>query len=108
MGNRLKVKKWGAAVFLGILLAGLLPLYAVRAEQADLNAIVSASAQILYNNEGSYNSVNPNDNGAVSVGKLQWHGWRALSLLQTIVSANEKQAEKLLGSSLYKDRKSVV
>lgn len=103
MGNRLKVKKWGAAVFLGILLAGLLPLYAVRAEQADLNAIVSASAQILYNNEGSYNSVNPNDNGAVSVGKLQWHGWRALSLLQTIVSANEKQAEKLLGSSLYNE-----
>ena len=90
MENRIRVKKWSAAVLLGIFLAGMLPLYSVQAQQADMNTMVSAAAQILYNNEGSYNSVNPNDNGAVSIGKLQWHGWRALALLQSIVSANEE------------------
>lgn len=115
MGNRNKLQKWKAAVLAGILLTGLIPLYSVRAAQADtdiavpasaqadMDAIVSASAQILYNNEGSYNSVNPNDNGAVSIGKLQWHGWRALSLLQTVVSSNKQQAQEMLGSSLYKE-----
>ncbi len=103
MENRIRVKKWSAAVLLGIFLAGMLPLYSVQAQQADMNTMVSAAAQILYNNEGSYNSVNPNDNGAVSIGKLQWHGWRALALLQSIVSANEEQAKSLLGSTLYKE-----
>lgn len=115
MRNRSKLQKWKAAVLAGILLTGLIPLYSVRAAQADtdiavpvsaqadMDVIVSASAQILYNNEGSYNSVNPNDNGAVSIGKLQWHGWRALSLLQTIVSSNKEQAQEMLGSSLYKE-----
>lgn len=79
----------------------------VRAAKVDMNMIVSAAAEILYDNEGSYNSVNANDNGAVSIGKLQWHGWRALSLLKTIVSENESQAKKLLGNTLYNEIKSV-
>ena len=75
----------------------------VQAQQAGLEEVVAAAAQILYHNEGSYNSVNPNDNGAVSVGKLQWHGWRALALLQTITSANELQAQEMLGDTLYQE-----
>lgn len=101
-----KKKRCKAAILLAVILSVLfadLNLYTVRA--AETETIVSFAAQILYNNEGSYTSVNPNDNGAVSIGKLQWHGWRALSLLQTIVSANETQAKKLLGDTLYKEVK---
>lgn len=98
------IKKWRSAVFAGMLLVVLLlPSHFVQAAQADTDAVVSAAAQILYHNEGSYNSVNANDNGAVSIGKLQWHGWRALSLLQTITAANEAQAKELLGDTLYKE-----
>ena len=78
-------------------------IYPVQGAQADTEEIVVRAAEILYNNEGSYNSVNANDNGAVSIGKLQWHGWRALSLLQTIVKANDESAKELLGSKLYKE-----
>lgn len=75
----------------------------VQGAQAETEEIVVRAAEILYNNEGSYNSVNANDNGAVSIGKLQWHGWRALSLLQTIAKANDESAKELLGSKLYKE-----
>ncbi len=96
-----------AAFFLCAVLSALMlylqPVHTAQAAQADTPAIVSAAAEILYNNEGSYNSVNADDNGAVSIGKLQWHGWRALSLLQTIVKADDAQAQKLLGKTLYKE-----
>lgn len=71
--------------------------------QEDMEEIVISAAEILYNNEGSYNSVNANDNGAVSIGKLQWHGWRALSLLQSIAKANDEETKDLLGNALYKE-----
>lgn len=97
-------KRFQSAVLLAALLTVLvLPSHPVRAAQVQLDAVVSAAAQILYHNEGSYQSVNPNDNGAVSVGKLQWHGWRALSLLQTITASNEAQAQELLGDTLYQE-----
>ena len=70
---------------------------------ADIGDIVDAALGIIYVNEGSYTSVNPNDNGAVSVGKLQWHADRALNLLKTIVSANPSNARSILGSSLYNE-----
>lgn len=104
MKDRSHRKIWKPAVLLGMLFALLLfPSHFVQAAQADVDGVVSAAAQILYHNEGSYNSVNANDNGAVSIGKLQWHGWRALSLLQTVTAANEAQAKELLGNTLYKE-----
>lgn len=48
------------------------------------NTIIRAS-QIIFANEGNYSSVNADDNGALSVGRLQWHGTRALELLRRIV-----------------------
>lgn len=75
----------------------------VQGAQTDMEEIVVSAAEILYNNEGSYNSVNANDNGAVSIGKLQWHGWRALSLLQTIAKANDEKTKELLGNTFYKE-----
>ncbi|MDE7310088.1 MAG: peptidoglycan-binding protein [Eubacterium sp.] len=102
MRNENQMKRWRQAAVFGVLVAVLLfPSRSVQAAQVNVDAVVSAAAQILYHNEGSYNSVNANDNGAVSIGKLQWHGWRALSLLQTIVQANETQAQELLGDTLY-------
>lgn len=44
--------------------------------------IVAAAQNIIFANEGNYGSVNADDNGAVSVGKVQWHGTRALNLLK--------------------------
>lgn len=94
---------WKSAAAYVLILALLLPLYPARAAQSQIDTVVAAAAEILYNNEGSYKSVNANDNGAVSVGKLQWHGWRALSLLRTIVSADSRQAKELLGNALYQE-----
>lgn len=65
--------------------------------------IVEAALELLYYNEGSYGSINKNDNGAVSVGKIQWHATRALNLLKTIVNADTAAAEAILGSALYNE-----
>ncbi len=65
--------------------------------------IVDAAAEIIYRNEGNYSSVNANDNGALSIGKVQWHANRALSLLKTIVNANPSNALNILGSALYSE-----
>ena len=101
--KRMYANKWKKAAIFGIILSLLLPICSVRAEQADSDTVVAAAAKILYNNEGGYQSVNPNDNGALSIGKLQWHASRALSLLRAIVSADLKQAQNLLGNSLYNE-----
>jgi hypothetical protein len=61
------------------------------------------AAAIIYANEGSYGSVNRNDNGALSVGKMQWHGSRALSLLHTVSITNLMQARNVLGMALYNE-----
>ena len=66
-------------------------------------AIAERACIIIFSNEGNYGSVNKNDNGAVSIGKIQWHGNRALSLLKTIVKLNKNQANQILGSTLYNE-----
>ena len=65
--------------------------------------IVEAAIQILTTNEGSYGSVNANDSGALSIGKLQWNATRALNLLKTIVNKNPSQARNILGDALYNE-----
>ncbi len=64
--------------------------------------IVTAAQKIIFANEGNYGSVNADDNGAVSVGKVQWHGTRALYLLKTICKA-ENRAATILGAALYRE-----
>ena len=63
--------------------------------------IAEAASEIIFSNEGNYGSVNPNDNGAVSVGKLQWHGERARELLFCIC-VKDDEAEELLGD-IYRE-----
>ena len=64
--------------------------------------IVAAAQNIIFENEGNYGSVNADDNGAVSVGKVQWHGTRALNLLKTICKM-ESRAATILGAALYRE-----
>ena len=63
--------------------------------------IAAEAAKVIFANEGNYASVNADDNGAVSVGKVQWHGNRALSLLKKI--AQGAGAEATLGKALYNE-----
>ncbi len=66
--------------------------------------IIVSAAQIIIQNEGSYSSVNKNDNNhGMSIGKFQWNAYwgRALPLLQAIVKANPENAEEILGADLY-------
>lgn len=69
--------------------------------EAGKKEVAAAAAAIIFANEGGYSSVNANDNGAVSVGKVQWHGNRALSLLKIIVQKLGKTAAvDILGAVL--------
>lgn len=65
--------------------------------------IAAEAAKVIFANEGNYSSVNADDNGALSVGKVQWHGNRALSLLKKIVQGMGAGAETILGGSLYRE-----
>lgn len=68
-----------------------------------LHRIVTAAESLFWRYEGNYDSVNADDNGALSIGKMQWHAERALALLKTIVAANPEQALELLGEALYEE-----
>lgn len=68
----------------------------------NLKEIAEKAAQIIFSHEGNYGSVNRNDNGALSVGKVQWHGGRALGLMREICEAlGAKRSKEILGVALY-------
>lgn len=69
----------------------------------DIDDIVNAAKAFTSSKEGNYNSINANDNGAVSIGKVQWHGARALQLLKMIVEANPANAQSILTEALYNE-----
>lgn len=48
--------------------------------------VIPALKTFFIGTEGNYGSVNSNDNGALSVGILQWHGVRAGKLLRRILT----------------------
>ena len=59
---------------------------------------------VITNQEGSYNTINRNDNGALSIGLLQWHGDRALSILKTICkNMSPISIKNILDDSLYNE-----
>ena len=63
--------------------------------------VIRAVLVVFRRQEGTYDSVNRNDNGALSIGKLQWHGVRALELVKEIAAADPAAAYDCLGESLY-------
>lgn len=68
-----------------------------------VDRIVHAAEEFFIGHEGDYGTVVPADSGAVSLGKLGWHGARALYLLKMIVKKNPSRALSLLGSALYNE-----
>ena len=71
-----------------------------KADALSVPDTVEAALELLYYYEGTYGSINRDDNGSVSVGKIQWHGDRALGLLKTIVNMDVEQAKEILGEAL--------
>ena len=67
--------------------------------------LAKITGPIIFGNEGSYTTVVSNDNGALSIGKVQWHGTRALNLLKTIVNKLSKDASKYLSTKLLNEIK---
>lgn len=74
-----------------------LPFYGGGALETKTTDLISAS-------EGNYSSVNANDNGALSIGKIQWHAERAWDLAKRVVDKNPSQAQSILfGTNLYSE-----
>lgn len=71
-----------------LLLVPLLPRAAAAEweEALHVERILPPLKSYFMGTEGDYGSVNPNDNGALSVGILQWHGVRALKLVQRVAA----------------------
>ncbi|MCF0122566.1 MAG: S-layer homology domain-containing protein [Ruminiclostridium sp.] len=92
------MKKLTAALLACVMLLGMAPLSLAA---PTTQAIVDAALELIYSHEGTYNSINKNDNGAVSVGKIQWHGTRALALIKIVVNSNPTNAKSILGDTLY-------
>ena len=73
-------------------------------QKQTVSKIVVKAYDIIHESEGNYNSVNKDDNGAMSIGKIQWHAGRAKDLLRRVINAvGESSAKSALGTSLYND-----
>ncbi len=68
-----------------------------------LEQMANTAIECITSHEGSYGSINANDCGAVSVGKLQWHADRALALMRKTCELCPSFAEETLGSSFYNE-----
>ena len=88
-----------------VMLASAICVFPTKVGAAnDVNRVITAALTIIGYNEGNYASVNANDNGALSIGKLQWHANRALSLMRTIVnSLGAASAKSYIGDDLYNE-----
>ncbi len=93
------LRRVGIAVLTLCLLVGLCPL--ATAVQISDDTIITEGMKYLNVKEGNCDSINRDDNGAVSIGMIQWHGSRALTLLQQIVAADPDTALSYLGEELY-------
>ena len=58
--------------------------------------ILSLISEVLSMNEGSYSTINWNDNGATSVGKAQWNANRCKNIINKIRSTNQNEFDKVL------------
>ena len=90
----------GAAAQAG---SGSSPIRSVISKYIGGSSLAQKSVALTAKYEGKYDSVAANDNGACSIGKIQWHGTRALNLLKSICNENPSQAKNILGSSLYNE-----
>ena len=96
----------------GVLLAVLLCFALVTPASAaspSVTDIATAALDLISSHEGTYNSVNANDSGAVSVGKIQWHGERAHEVVRLAAQyMGPSGAIAILGQSFYDEIMSSV
>lgn len=76
---------------------------AVSTAAASLDEMTSTAISCIMSHEGSYGSVNRNDCGACSIGKLQWHAGRALNLLKSICNNAPDLSQSILGNTFYNE-----
>ena len=104
MQKGIRISSFILSIFMFITIFAVVAMPAAAAEAyVPVNDIVYAAAEIIYKNEGSYATVVKDDNGALSIGKVQWRGNRALSLLKDIVARNSDNAWNILGQTLYEE-----
>ena len=92
-------KKIMAVVLSCLTIIGLV----VSASAVSVDEMTKAAVQIISRSEGTYGTINRNDNGAVSIGMLQWHADRALQLMRSIANADTGSAQSILGSTFYNE-----
>ena len=95
----MKKKLLSFALIISMLTAILIPTS--HAASPTLDDIIEKASEIICSKEGTYSSVVADDNGALSIGCLQWHGNRALNLLKDIIKANTPSAKAILSEELY-------
>ena len=69
----------------------------------DMEQLIAHARSMYLTLEGSYSDVTKDDNGAVSIGFLQWHGVNALNLLKMICKAAPDFSRETLGDELYNE-----
>ena len=90
-------------VILALLLCVSLAAPAAAASPS-VTDIATAALDLISSHEGTYNSVNANDSGAVSVGKIQWHGERAHGVVRLAAQyLGADGAIAILGQSFYNE-----
>lgn len=65
--------------------------------------LASVAAEVIFAEEGNYSSINCNDNGAISIGKIQWHADNAKNLLIKIRNKNVSKFDQLCSSNNASD-----
>lgn len=75
----------------------------MRVSAVSVDEMTQVAVEIITRNEGTYGSINRNDNGAVSIGILQWHATRALQLMRSIANADTASAQSILGNTFYNE-----
>lgn len=73
------------------------------ASAVSLEEMANTAIECIMSHEGTYGSINANDCGAVSVGKLQWHADRALTVMRRTCELCPEFAVATLGTSLYNE-----
>ncbi len=72
-----------------------------QTEKAGDDNLVPIAEKIIFGNEGAYATVAKDDNGALSIGKIQWHASRARDLLNRINDKNPDLTKSILTKSIY-------
>ena len=67
--------------------------------QPSPDSMADLAINIITKGEGTYDTINGNDNGAISIGKFQWHGDRAKNLLIKIKDKNSSSYTSIMSSN---------